>query len=284
MANLTDPDPLRNACRWCAAPLQAGGRFCPFCGKEQPGAELAAGSVPVERSGRAPRFLPLASAPVELDFADTVQPDEDEAIGYADPGTADAAVVDVRDRPGELPSLPALKDLNAIPQARSPSGIRRWLAGAIGSLALVALSVALIHATLGPPDEPAADARVTVAKASANATVAPSVARPPADRAPAGAPAAAPAAVGALPPAPATAPDAAPSASASPSPSPSPSPATLAAAAAAAATDAPARPSSTATSASPAAAPPPPTDPPSDDPPPKACAQALAALSLCPNP
>ncbi len=269
MANLTDPDPLRNACRWCAAPLQAGGRFCPFCGKEQPVAELATASTPGSRSLRAPRFLPLPSAPVELDFADTVQPDEDEAIGYADPAEPEAAVVDVHERPGEASPLPTLKDLNAIPHARSPSGTRRWLAGAVGSVVLVALSVALIHATLGPPGDTAADTRLELAKAPAKETAAPSVEGPVVDAAPASAPAPVSA--------PASAPASPLAAVAPAAPAPASPDTTLPAAAVAAnATAAPSHPSA---NASPAAPP-----PASADTPPKECAQALAALSLCPNP
>ncbi|MDM0104040.1 hypothetical protein QTH97_03800 [Variovorax sp. J22R24] len=59
------------SCRHCAAQLQEGDRYCRFCGTDQTVTTSTAGA----KSARG-----KALAPIEVDFADTVQPEE-ESVG-----------------------------------------------------------------------------------------------------------------------------------------------------------------------------------------------------------
>lgn len=72
MENLADPHSTSPVtCRHCAALLQEGDRFCRFCGTDQ---AITAGTGKAKYSGA------KALVPIEVDFSDTIQPDQ-ESIG-----------------------------------------------------------------------------------------------------------------------------------------------------------------------------------------------------------
>jgi len=75
MENLADQHPSSPlSCRHCAAQLQEGDRFCRFCGADQALLTVAP-ATPGARPAKG-----KALAPIQVDFADTVQPEE-ETVG-----------------------------------------------------------------------------------------------------------------------------------------------------------------------------------------------------------
>jgi hypothetical protein len=69
MENLADPSPTSPVpCKQCAALLQEGDRFCRFCGADQTLALVV---------GKRKSTGAKVRAPIEVDFSDTIQPDED---------------------------------------------------------------------------------------------------------------------------------------------------------------------------------------------------------------
>ncbi|WP_286662504.1 zinc ribbon domain-containing protein [Variovorax flavidus] len=75
MENLADqPSSTPVSCKHCAALLQEGDRFCRFCGTDQ---TIQTASV---RTAGAKPARGRALAPIQVDFADTVQPEE-ETVG-----------------------------------------------------------------------------------------------------------------------------------------------------------------------------------------------------------
>jgi len=89
MANLADLDPSFSVpCRRCAAMLQKGNRFCPFCFEDQlapaDAGEPADAAAPVE-SGRGLSVPKEVPPPMVIDFRDTVQPEADELIHIPGP-------------------------------------------------------------------------------------------------------------------------------------------------------------------------------------------------------
>jgi hypothetical protein len=91
MMNMADPDPSYSVpCMHCAALLQHGVRICPFCGKDQSAVLDIPDAKPTSEPERAPS-RGTARAPMDVvDFADTVQPEQHESLGYPIPTTAAA--------------------------------------------------------------------------------------------------------------------------------------------------------------------------------------------------
>jgi hypothetical protein len=98
MANLADLDPSFSVpCRRCAAMLQKGNRFCPFCFEDQlaPVDIDAAGDPPPPAApGRGLSVAKEVSAPMVIDFRDTVQPEADEVIHIPGPTGSPALEAD----------------------------------------------------------------------------------------------------------------------------------------------------------------------------------------------
>ncbi|MDN8616673.1 hypothetical protein [Variovorax ginsengisoli] len=90
MANLADLDPSFSVpCRRCAAMLQKGNRFCPFCFEDQLAPADTGDGEPPAVSGRGLSVAKEVPAPMVIDFRDTVQPEADEVIHIPGPtGTA----------------------------------------------------------------------------------------------------------------------------------------------------------------------------------------------------
>ncbi|MDM0030524.1 hypothetical protein QTI33_00020 [Variovorax sp. J22P271] len=94
MANLADLDPSFSVpCRRCAAMLQKGNRFCPFCFEDQLApADTGDADIgpPPATPGRGLSVAKEVPAPMVIDFRDTVQPEADEVIHIPGPtGTAE---------------------------------------------------------------------------------------------------------------------------------------------------------------------------------------------------
>lgn len=91
MMNMADPDPSYSVpCMHCAALLQHGVRICPFCGKDQSAVLDIPDAKPTSEPERAPSGG-TSRAPMDVvDFADTVQPEQHESLGYPIPTTAAA--------------------------------------------------------------------------------------------------------------------------------------------------------------------------------------------------
>lgn len=73
-------------CKRCAEFLQEGDRFCRFCGEDQLEADGAGGAE--SAAGPARGTSTRARSPFEMDFADTLQPDEEAAVGHLVPASA----------------------------------------------------------------------------------------------------------------------------------------------------------------------------------------------------
>ncbi len=92
MMNMADLDPSYSVpCMHCAALLQHGVRICPHCGKDQSAVVDIHDAKPVPAPERGSSTRSSAPAPMDMvDFADTVQPEENEPLGYPIPTTAAA--------------------------------------------------------------------------------------------------------------------------------------------------------------------------------------------------
>src|SRR4030095_6441153 len=75
-------------CKRCSELRQEGDRFCRFCGEDQFDGEGADDADSDVGPARGTSIRGGAGSPIEADFADTVQPEEQVAIGHLVPTSA----------------------------------------------------------------------------------------------------------------------------------------------------------------------------------------------------
>ena len=79
-------------CKRCAELLQEGDRFCRSCGKDQSDTDGAGDAESAAEPERGTSTRGGARSPIEMDFADTLQPEEQVTVGHPVPTSANEEV------------------------------------------------------------------------------------------------------------------------------------------------------------------------------------------------